>query len=96
MRFISFRSAKGGPALGARVGDELVDLTAMGLPATLDEQNEIVTILDALDRKIALHRQKRALLEELFQSSLHKLMTGYIRVADLDLSALAQTPEATA
>lgn len=37
MRFISFRSAKGGPALGARVGDELVDLTAMGLPATLDE-----------------------------------------------------------
>lgn len=62
------------------------------LPSTLDEQHEIVTILDALDRKIALHRQKRAVLEELFQSLLHKLMTGEIRVADLDLSALGSTP----
>lgn len=53
-----------------------------------EEQREIVSILDALDRKIALHRQKRAVLEELFQSLLHKLMTGAIRVADLDLSAL--------
>ena len=53
-----------------------------------DEQREIVAILDALDRKIALHRQKRAVLEELFQALLHKLMTGAIRVADLDLSAL--------
>ncbi|MDR1463602.1 MAG: restriction endonuclease subunit S [Azoarcus sp.] len=66
------------------------------LPPTLDEQREIVAILDAIDRKIALHRQKRAVLEELFQSLLHKLMTGEIRVADLDLSALAQTPEVTA
>lgn len=61
-----------------------------------DEQIEIAAILDALDRKIALHRQKRAVLEDLFQSLLHKLMTGDIRVADLDLSALTQTPEATA
>jgi type I restriction enzyme S subunit len=61
-----------------------------------DEQAQIAAILDAIDRKIALHRQKRAVLEELFQSLLHKLMTGEIRVADLDLSALAQTPEATA
>lgn len=54
----------------------------------IDEQREIVTILDALDRKIALHRQKRAVLEELFKSLLYKLMSGEIRVADLDLSAL--------
>ncbi|MGB6055730.1 MAG: restriction endonuclease subunit S [Burkholderiaceae bacterium] len=73
-----------------------IDSLPLPLPATLDEQCEIVAILDALDRKIALHRQKRAVLEELFQSLLHKLMTGDIRVADLDLSALAQTPEATA
>ena len=72
-----------------------IDSLPLPLPATLDEQDEIVTILDALDRKIALHRQIRALLEELFQSLLHKLMTGHIRVADLDLSALAQTPETT-
>jgi type I restriction enzyme S subunit len=53
-----------------------------------DEQTEIATILDAIDRKIDLHRQKRAVLEELFKALLHKLMTGEIRVADLDLSAL--------
>jgi type I restriction enzyme S subunit len=54
----------------------------------LDEQHEIVAILDAIDRKIDLHRRKRAVLDELFKALLHKLMTGEIRVADLDLSAL--------
>lgn len=57
-----------------------------------DEQREIAAILDAIDHKIALHRQKHAVLEELFQSLLHKLMTGEIRVADLDLSALPAAP----
>ncbi|MBS0365363.1 MAG: restriction endonuclease subunit S [Proteobacteria bacterium] len=56
-----------------------------------DEQKEIAAILDALDRKIAVHRQKRAVLEDLFKSLLHKLMTGEIRVGDLDLSALGGT-----
>jgi len=61
----------------------------------LGEQREIITILDAIDRKIDLHRRKRALLEELFKSLLHKLMTGEVRVADLDLSALPTPAEAT-
>ncbi|MCZ2136054.1 MAG: restriction endonuclease subunit S [Burkholderiales bacterium] len=61
-------------------------------PTDPDEATEIVAILDALDRKIDLHRRKRAVLEELFQSLLHKLMTGELRVADLDLSALGSTP----
>jgi type I restriction enzyme S subunit len=73
-----------------------VETFKVACPTDSDEATEIVSILDALDRKIALHRQKRAVLEELFQSLLHKLMTGDIRVADLDLSALAPTPEATA
>ena len=34
------------------------------------------------------HREKRAVLQELFQSLLHKLMTGEIRATDLNLSAL--------
>lgn len=55
---------------------------------TQDEQREIVAILDAIDRKIELHRKKRAVLEELFKALLHKLMTGEIRVDALDLSAL--------
>ena len=36
MRFIAFRN-NGQPALGLRAGDEVIDLTAAGLPATLDE-----------------------------------------------------------
>jgi type I restriction enzyme, S subunit len=60
------------------------------IPPTLDEQREIVEILDAIDRKISLHQRKRAVLEDLFKALLHKLMTGKIRVADLDLSVLGE------
>ena len=58
------------------------------VPPTLDEQREIVAILDSIDRKIDLHRRKRTLLDKLFESLLHKLMTDGTRVSDLDLSAL--------
>lgn len=54
----------------------------------INEQREIVAILEAIDRKIGLHRRKRAVLDDLFKTLLHKLMTGAIRVADLDLSAI--------
>lgn len=60
------------------------------LPPTLDEQRAIVKILDAIDRKIGMHQRKRAVLEDLFKALLHKLMTGEIRVADLDLSVLSR------
>lgn len=65
-------------------------------PPTLGEQREIVTILDAIDRKIDLHKRKRTVLDELFKALLHKLMTGEIRVADLDLSALEPAKETEA
>ena len=48
-----------------------------------DEQREIVAILDAIDRKVDLHRRKRAVLEDLFQALLHKLMTGEVGVGEL-------------
>lgn len=66
-----------------------IDGLPIPIPPTLDEQREIVAILDAIDRKIDLHRKKRAVLDKLFKALLHKLMTGEIRVTDLDLSALA-------
>jgi type I restriction enzyme S subunit len=72
----------------ANINASKLRTVAFPLPPTLDEQREIVAILDAIDRKIALHRQKRAVLEELFKSLLHKLMTGEIRVDQLDLGAL--------
>ncbi len=37
MRFIAFKKSNGQVCLGARSGDALVDLSAQGLPATLDE-----------------------------------------------------------
>ncbi len=56
---------------------------SLPLPPTLNEQDEIVTILDTIDRKINLHRRKCAVLNDLFKALLHKLMTDEIRVGDL-------------
>ena len=56
---------------------------------SLDEQGEIVAILEAIDRKIDLHRRKHGVLDDLFKAMLHKLMTGEICVMDLDLSAIS-------
>ena len=50
---------------------------------------ENVVASATLDQKIDLHRRKKDVLEELFKALLHKLMTGEIRVADLDLTALS-------
>ncbi len=65
------------------------------LPPSVDEQNEIVAILQAIDTKIQLHQKKHAVLEELFKTLLHKLITGELRVDELNLSALdaVQLPE---
>jgi type I restriction enzyme S subunit len=71
-----------------------IDSLPLPLPKTREEQQEIVSILDAIDQKINLHRRKQAVLEALFKSLLHKLMTGEVRVADLDLSALPEAEEA--
>ena len=65
-----------------------IDSMPVPVPA-LDEQCEVAAILNAIDRKIDLHRRKRAVLEELFRALLHKLMTGEIRVGDLDFSQLS-------
>lgn len=54
------------------------------LPAT-DEQRDIASALATIDRKLAHHQQKRAALNDLFQTTLHQLMTAQIRVADLDI-----------
>ena len=68
------------------VTDRIVKEQLVPVPG-LKEQREIVAILDAIDRKISLHRQKRAALEVLFKAMLHKLMT---RVNELDLSAITE------
>ena len=75
---------------------EIVRDLPIAFPTGTEQQHDIVAILDAIDRKIALHQRKRAVLEELFKSLLHKLMTGEIAVADLDLQSLQTHDTATA
>lgn len=83
--------AGGGSTKGALTCSFLRDLPVPVPP--ISEQREIVTILDAIDRKIDLHRRKHAVLDDLFRVLLHKLMTGEIRIAELDLSPLIGTAE---
>jgi type I restriction enzyme S subunit len=61
----------------------------LAYPRAAEEQEEIVAIFDVLDRKIELHRKKRAVLEELFRTLLHELVTGEIRLNERDLTTLA-------
>ena len=75
---------------------EIVRNLPIAFPANKDSQQEIVTILDSIDRKFDLHRRKRAVLEELFRAVLHKLMTGEIRVEELDLTLTSTKAHETA
>ncbi len=71
------------------VTDRTVKEQPIPLPGR-KEQHEIVAILNAIDRKIDLHREKRAVLDDLFKALLHNLMTGKISVGQLDLSAVGK------
>lgn len=77
---------KGGRLRGG-VNIPVLESLPVPLPC-LAEQHKVVAVLDAIDRKIDLHRRKRAVLEDLFAVLLHKLMTGHIRVDELDLSGI--------
>ncbi|MGH7843569.1 MAG: restriction endonuclease subunit S [Candidatus Binatia bacterium] len=55
------------------------------------ERSEIVTTLDAVTRKIEVVETRKRLLEDLFRTLLHQLMTAQIRVHDLDLPELEAT-----
>ena len=63
-----------------------IDSLQLPLPS-LDEQHKIVEVLDAIERKIDLHRRKQAVLDELFRALLHRLMSGEVRARDLDIPA---------
>ncbi len=64
----------------------LVRIGSLRIPIPeLDEQEEIVQALEVLRQKAILLQQKHNLLEELFRALLHQLMTGQVRLNDLDL-----------
>lgn len=74
-----------------KINREQLSATRIPRPP-LEEQRDIAKILDAIDRKMDLHSRKGAVLGTLFKTLLHKLMTGEIYVADLDLSVLEGQP----
>ena len=81
--FNRFRRMAGQPL----VTQGMINEHCVPLPG-IDEQGEIIAILDAIDRKIDLHRRKRVVLEDLFNALLHKLMTGAVKAPELDFSKL--------
>jgi type I restriction enzyme, S subunit len=52
----------------------------------MTEQREIVEALAVVDRKLTIEGKRRQTLEVLLKTLLHNLMTGKLRVGDLDLS----------
>ncbi|WP_338824773.1 hypothetical protein MHOCP_03590 [Moorella humiferrea] len=50
-----------------------------------EEQNYIAHILDALEQKITSEQQRKSALQSLFQTMLYLLMTGRVRVKDLEV-----------
>lgn len=67
-----------------------VESMTLAWPSDPREAKEIVTVIAAIEDKVNLHCRKGAALEELFGHLLGQLMSGEIRVADLDLSALRE------
>jgi len=49
------------------------------------EQEEIINIFHALDQKTMVHTGKKSALQDLFKTMLNKLMTGEVRVRDLEV-----------
>ena len=68
------------------INTQTIDSTLVPVPSP-HEQREIADILQTVDRKIDIHESKKRSLQDLFKTTLHKLMTAQIRVNDLDIDA---------
>jgi len=51
----------------------------------LHEQQKIARILGTLDKKMEVEKKRKAAFSELFKTMLHKLMTGEIRLKDVEV-----------
>lgn len=80
---VSFQDRTGIPKINrAQLGSVLVPIP------TLDEQERIAYALGTCDEEVEMRQRNKELLNELFRTLLHKLMTAQIRVDDLDVSML--------
>lgn len=83
LQWFNLSRFKGGVSVPT-LNRNMVHGSTVAIP-NVDEQRAIAAALATLDRKLAHHRAKRAALADLFQTTLHRLMTAQTRVADLDI-----------
>lgn len=62
-----------------------VDPLEFPVPSTKKEQEEITCSLHTVDAKLSFHESKKSALQDLFKTTLNKLMTGKILVNDLNI-----------
>jgi type I restriction enzyme S subunit len=74
----------GGSTKGALTCASLRDYP-ISQPETVEEQRKITSILEKMDGKEHFHESKKMVLQELFKTSLNRLMTGGVRVTNLDI-----------
>ncbi|MBN8439990.1 MAG: restriction endonuclease subunit S [Candidatus Accumulibacter sp.] len=58
----------------------------VGIPPTLDEQEEIATAISTTERKIGVATKMKTQLQDLFRTLLHELMTAKTRVHELEIA----------
>ena len=51
----------------------------------LEEQKQIAHILSTVDKKIEVEQKRKQVLKELFKTMLHKLMSGEIRLKEVEI-----------
>lgn len=71
-------------SINAKFNKSAIDVLPVTLPSP-DEQKTIAESIMAANKKLEQHEAKKQTLTELFKSMLQKLMTGEVRVTDLDL-----------
>ncbi len=54
-------------------------------PDSMEYQNNIIDTIDSVNSKLQVNESHKSALEDLFRTTLNKLMTGEIRVDDLDI-----------
>lgn len=72
-----------------RMAGSSVDGLLIPVPKDSEEQRDIAETLHMLDRREEISKERVRCLQALFSSTLHALMTGAIRVKDLDLAEVS-------
>lgn len=86
----SFLGGRASPASDGKfnVNTKTIDSVLVPVPSR-GEQDEIVTRLRTIDSSLRIHERRHATLSDLFGALLDKLMTGEIRVDELDIDTSA-------